>query len=219
MPLLSEIGFGSYLVYSPAGQSAKSRKSVTVCHAVKQDSALPVASSGHSVRVIPYLVEHLAANFERTPLREMFAARPVLVPAPRSSLVKPDTLSPTRVICRELVTRGLGSDLQEFLERTIAVPKAAFQKPADRPTVSQHFASMRVSRELQAPAAILLVDDVVTSGGMLLACVSRLQEAFPQSRIDAFALVRTMSGMEVEALLDPCVGIVRLRGDRGHRVP
>jgi len=220
MPLLSEIEFGSYLVYSPSGQSAKSQQSNAVCRAVKHDSSLPLISQGGRLaRVIPHVVGDLAGRLGRTPLAPLFAGKPMLVPAPRSSLVKQGTLSPPRVICQELVARGLGSEVQEALRRIMAVPKAAFQQPADRPTAPQHYASLSATHSLVVPAEILLVDDVVTSGTMLLASVSRLREAFPTATVRAFALVRTMSGQEVDALLDPCLGVVKLRGERGHRVP
>lgn len=219
MPLLSEIRFGSYLVYSPSGKSLKSVTAKNFCYAVKQDSTLVVGSPGRAVRIIPFLVQHLHTNLERTPLRELFADRPVLVPAPRSSLVKPGSLYPTKLICQQMIERGLGSVTSDLLERVDAVPKAAFQKPADRPTVIQHYNSMGVRPELDAPSAILVVDDVVTSGGMLLACVSKLQDAYPNAAIAAFALIRTMSGAELEAVVDACVGQVRLRGDRGQRTP
>jgi len=220
MPLLSEIRFGSYLVYSPSGHSAKSKKSVVVCHAVKNDAAIALESEGgRMARVIPHVIKHLALHVNQGGLGELFATRPVLVPAPRSSLVKPGTLWPPRLICDELVSHGLGTEVQELLQRIKAVPKAAVQSAAERPTASQHFDSMRAIPVLHAPASILLVDDVVTSGTMLVASISRLQEVYPQAAISAFALVRTMSGMEIDALLAPCVGTVHLNKDRGRRRP
>ncbi len=219
MPLLSEITFGSYLIYSPSGKSARSVSAKNVCYAVKQDLTLQVGNPAQSVKAIPFLAQHLKHRIDSTPLAALFGNRPVLVPAPRSSLLKPDSLSPTRLICQNLVNQGLGAEVNELLRRTRAVPKAAFQKPADRPTVSQHYASLEVTEALAAADSILIVDDVVTSGGMLLACVSRLHETFPNANIAAFALIRTMSGEEIEQVVTPCIGTIRLNGDRGRRVP
>ena len=219
MPLLSEIAFGSYLVYSPSGKSAKSVSAKNVCYAVKQDLTLQVGKPPQPRKAILFLAEHLKLRLADSPLAELFRHRPLLVPAPRSSPLKPDSLSPTRLICRNLVQQGLGSEMAELLRRTQAVPKAAFQKPADRPTISQHYDSLEVTEALAAADHILVVDDVVTSGGMLLACVSRLQETFPHATVAAFALIRTMSGEEIEQVVMPCTGTIRLLGDRGRRTP
>lgn len=170
-------------------------------------------------RVIPHVVQHLAGHLEQSELRDLFRGRPVLVPAPRSSLVKPGTVWPPRIICEELVSRGLGAEVQELLERIKAVPKAALQAPANRPTAIQHFESLRAISVLHDPPSILLVDDVVTSGTMLLASLSRLQAAYPQASVAAFALVRTMSGAEVDAFLSPCVGTVQIVEGRCRRRP
>jgi hypothetical protein len=219
MPLLSEIRFSSFLIYSPSGKSAKSISAKNVCYAVKQDLTLNAGNPPQPVKAIPFLAQHLRRKIEGSPLAEVFQRRPVLVPAPRSSPLKPDSLSPTRLICQNLVAQGLGAEVRELLRRTEAVPKAAFQKPADRPTVSRHYASLEVTEALAAPDSIVVVDDVITSGGMLLACVSRLRESFPQAEISAFALIRTMSGEEIEQIVTPCVGTIRLNGDRGRRSP
>jgi predicted amidophosphoribosyltransferase len=112
-----------------------------------------------------------------------------------------------------------GSEIKYLIERTAAVPKAAFSKPADRPTVQQHFATLACTKEMELVASILVVDDVVTSGSMLLATVSRLTETYPAAEIRAFALIRTMSGQEIESIKNPCKGTISLRGERSSRFP
>jgi len=219
MPLLSEIRFGSYLVYSPSGKSPRSVSAKNICYAVKQDLNLQVGNPPQTQKAIPFLTAHLRAHLAGSPLAGIFESRPLLVPAPRSSPLKPGSLSPTRLICQNLFQQGLGADVSELLRRTQAVPKAAFQKPADRPTVSQHYATIEVTEAITSVESILVVDDVVTSGGMLLACASRLVEVFPHANVAAFALVRTMSGEEIEQIVAPCAGSVRLHGDRGRRTP
>lgn len=219
MSLLSEINFGSYLVYSPSGTSPKSKSAKNVCYAVKQDLTMRVGNPPQPVKAIPFLARHLQSRLATTPLAELFRARPVLVPAPRSSPLKPDSLSPARHICQNLFAQGLGTEVAELLRRTRAVPKAAFQKPADRPTVQLHYETIEVTESIAAHDTLLVVDDVVTSGTMLLACVSRLREVFPQSTINAFALIRTMSGEEIEEVVAPCLGTIRLHGERARRSP
>jgi len=65
------------------------------------------------------------------------------------------------------------------------------------------------------PQKVLLVDDIVTKGCTLLACSSRVQEAFPDAEIPAFAMLRTMGlvrtmglGPDIERIVDPCVGLI-----------
>lgn len=217
MPLLSEVRFGALAVYSPRGQLHRSPLSKRLCLAVKEDRTLVL--DGRRVRVIPRMVWRMTQKIGGSPLEEMFADRPVLVPAPRSSPLKSNSLYPAEIICRELLNAGFGSEGATLLERTHAVTKAATAASADRPTPHNHYDSLAVRRELRRPPSILVVDDVVTSGGMLLACVSRLKEEFPDAEIAGFALIRTMSDREIENIYEPCVGTIRLRGTRSRREP
>jgi adenine/guanine phosphoribosyltransferase-like PRPP-binding protein len=67
--------------------------------------------------------------------------------------------------------------------------------------------SMRIGKDALGDAEeIVLIDDVVTRGTMFLASASLLREAFPKIKIRAFALVRTMSGLEVAQIENPSVG-------------
>jgi adenine/guanine phosphoribosyltransferase-like PRPP-binding protein len=72
---------------------------------------------------------------------------------------------------------------------------------------------MEVRRELEEPERIVVVDDIVTSGSMLLATASLLADQFPNSRITAFALSRAISDGDVAGLHSPVAGVVRLRHD------
>lgn len=61
-------------------------------------------------------------------------------------------------------------------------------------------------------------DDVITQGQMLGACASLLHDAFPNARISAFALLRTMGLVpEVTALIEPCVGSLKVWGSAVSR--
>jgi hypothetical protein len=59
---------------------------------------------------------------------------------------------------------------------------------------------------LVSPGRFLLVDDVVTRGATFLGAASRLRESFPDTEIRAFALVRTESQGELNAIRDPAEG-------------
>lgn len=219
MPSLPEIPFGSFLVYGPQGTSPVSRRSKDICSLVKQDGLGQVGNPPKLVRMIPFLVRRLSGKVPGSVLADWFGDQAVLVPAPRSSPVKPDSLYPTRLICEQLVANGLGQETRMLLERVTAVPKAAFSRPADRPTFQAHYDSLRVTDELLKPRSIVIVDDVVTQGTMLLASATRLHEAFPQARLRVFGLIRTMSQQEIVQIEDICTGKIQPRGERAVRTP
>lgn len=217
MPLLSEITFGALAVYSPRGREARSLLSQRICAAVKQDSF--VSLGGVDVRIIPRLVSRLGEKIRGSELEDLFADKPVLVPAPRSSPMRPDSLFPTKVICDELASAGFGSEVRTLLRRTYAVRKAATAPSGERPTARNHYDSLAAERELVASRSILVVDDVITSGSMLIASVSRLREVYPRARIQAFGLIRTMSNSEIRNIYELCAGMVTLRDGRSTRSP
>lgn len=65
-----------------------------------------------------------------------------------------------------------------------------------------------------------LVDDVVTKGSTLLAAASRLKETYPQAKVTAFALVRTLGFVDnIDAIVEPVVGTIALRDDEPLRDP
>ena len=68
------------------------------------------------------------------------------------------------------------------------------------------------------------MDDVITSGATLHACVRRIAEAFPSARVAAFAVVRTIANVEQLAeVFDPVPegeGRIVLKADGStRRVP
>lgn len=83
-----------------------------------------------------------------------------------------------------------------------------------------HCETMAVDRVLVHPSRITVVDDVVTKGATLIAATSRVAEAFPETEVRAFALVRTMGRIEdVERIVDPCQGILAWDGHEVERSP
>lgn len=210
MPLLSEASFGSFLVYSPKGDLRSSKDSKRICLAIKEDRHLPIG--GTTQRVIPFVIQRLQTTLIGSPLEGLFSSGPLLVPAPRSAPAKPGTLYPTEIICRTMIAAGLGAEMKLLLERVSAVPKAATSAPQNRPTAQNHYDSLRVNGEMVTQRSIVVVDDVVTRGTMLLASVSRLKDTYPNAEIFAFALVRTMSGVDVASPIDPCRGVIAADG-------
>jgi adenine/guanine phosphoribosyltransferase-like PRPP-binding protein len=90
----------------------------------------------------------------------------------------------------------------------------------ERPTVQQHYQSFAVIPSSKPAKKIVLVDDVITKGRTLAAAAMRVQDAFPDAEVRAFALVRTMGFvLDVPRLFDPCQGEVRWNGEDAYRTP
>lgn len=219
MALLDRVPFASFAAYSPRETDRRSRLSRTMCYAAKEDGS--VVLDGRRMQVIPRMVSRLEAKIADSNIADWFADDPVLVPAPRSTPHIEGNVWPPRVIAHQLVAAGFGRSVRLLLQRTREVPKASRSAPADRPTAPVHYRTLRVLRPVQVPDSILIVDDVITSGCMLLAAASRLQEAFPESRVRAFALIRTESEGPIANIYDPCRGAITLRadGERTYRRP
>jgi phosphoribosylpyrophosphate synthetase len=208
--LISEISFGSYLVYSPRGSTDVSTRSRAVRSAIK------AGNEG----MISRIVERMAEHFETTPLRAVLGPDVLLIPAPRSAPLVSGGLWPGLLVCRALAKAGFGRDVLACLDRIEAVPKSAFQAPGGRPTARRHWETIRVDVQLVAARRITLVDDIVTKGNTLLGAASRLAEVFPGRDVSTFALVRTKGRQaEIEAIIDPCLGVIRRSGDEADREP
>ena len=148
-----------------------------------------------------------------------FGADVTLVPVPGSSPLVRGGLWVPLLVARALHVAGLCRDVSPLVTRTSAVAKSAYQPAAQRPTVQQHYDSLRAEVLAPAPTRIVLVDDVVTMGSTMLAAASRVVEAYPRADVRGFALVRTMSGVEVNVTVDPCTGTIEPRRDRAVRRP
>lgn len=206
----SEVPFGSLLVYSPNGTSDESKKSRRVCYGLKQgDTAL-------LSRALVLLKEAV----QQGQLSGFFGPDVGLVPAPRSAPPVDGGHWPAKHIATRLVEAGLGKAVYPYLTRSVAVPKSAYAAPGERPSVQRHYETIDVQGELIAPTRLLVIDDVVTRGRTLLACVRRLQEALPACEVQCFALVRTKGLQpEVDRTLEPCTGRIFWTGSDADREP
>jgi len=60
----------------------------------------------------------------------------------------------------------------------------------------------------------------VTKGATLLAAATRLQETYPQAKVTAFALVRTLGFVDdIDRIIEPIIGTITLRSDEALREP
>lgn len=204
--VLSALSFGSCYGYSPGGACVISRRSRALCALLKNGD--PHFLLRYALRVRRECGEgHLLGRF--------FAEKAILVPVPASIPSTADSIPVTERLAGALLHEGLGESVWPGLNRTTPVRKSALAPAGTRPTVEDHFNSLAVADQSLRPDRILLIDDVVTKGRTLLAAAARLQLAFPQARIRAFALMRTMSLIsELDSLVQPCVGEIRwCRGD------
>jgi hypothetical protein len=207
--LLQKLDFGACYVYSPKGQSTASGRSRELVARLKRGDP----------ESLPRYAQRIRSLTDEGRFPDFFGADVTLVPVPGSApLVKGALWVPLRV-AEALRAQGLARDVLPLLRRAYAVKKSAFQMPAERPTVQQHYDSMATAVTVPPAARIVLIDDVVTQGSTSLAAATRLAEAFPEVEIRAFAVVRTMSGAELEVFLEPCVGTIRPRHDRAVRAP
>jgi hypothetical protein len=218
MALPSELEFVSVLQYAPQGSSRVSVTSQAVCYAVKTDSFLR-----GPFWVIKEAATRINEKFREFPfLSKCFGSDVVLIPVPRSSpLVEKNALWPTLRVCQELKARGLAREILPVLERVTAVRKAATAGRGRRPTPVEHFESTRITlKQLPfSPQRITLVDDVTTTGATFIGMVPRIRESFPRAQIACFALIRTMSDVDVETILDPVLGKITFLNGRLQRTP
>lgn len=206
----SELPFGSFLVYPTGRQTQRSHQVRQVTLRVKTDGPGPAEHSS----LIRYLAGRIREEVVRpgSPLAEIFGAQGTYaVPAPRSSpLFSDKTLWPALRICDELVLQGLVEGVSPLVLRTKRVQKSARAQPGERPTLREHQESMKAHRALlYQPESVLLVDDVITTGATLMAMARLIDNAFPNLKtLRAFAVSRTLSGLEAVEPADPCAGSI-----------
>ena len=209
--LLSELAFGSLLTYSPRGQSEVSRNSRRVCYGVKAGDPQILRLVGQRLR------EHIDRN---DVLAVMFGATVTLVPMPRSTPLVQGALWPAQKICDALMQMRVADQVNPLLERLRPVARSSHAPPGERPGIPEHYASLIAYRRTDVSDRIVLVDDVVTKGSTAIAAASRITEAYPETSIHLFAVIRT-KGMvpDIERVLDPTFGYIRRDGDEADRQP
>lgn len=218
-PLLSEVPFGAFLAYSPRGPANDQAHGTSqrFVRALKEDAHFAGAPAiDHAVRRL--------AEVRPECLAPWLGPDVVLVPAPRSAPFPPrdlevplrgterDFLWVPRRICEEMVRQGLGGATHELLVRERRVARASAVSAALRPLPQEHLDSLSCRPLLHAGGRLLVVDDVVTRGATLLACVSLLAERFPEAEVAAFALVRSVSDpRDFTGMRVPVAGTISLR--------
>jgi hypothetical protein len=205
------VTFASCYVYSPFGSSRESERSRLLRSLLKAGDARFIFKYAGRVR---------QQVGETSPIAGFFCPGSVLVPVPGCRAHAVAVGSVAEHLAAALLNEGLGHSVWPGLHRIRTVRKSATAPPGSRPTVGNHYDSFLIDAASAIPQQVVLIDDVVTKGRTLLAAASRVQESFPQARIRAFALVRTMGFItEVDRVLDPCMGQIRWQSGDALRSP
>lgn len=94
-----------------------------------------------------------------------------------------------------------------MVTRKSIIRKSATAGRGKRPTVTEHYDTLAVERDLFPPNKITLIDDVITKGSTIFACAKHIHEHFPDAEIQAFAFIRTQGLIpEIDILVDPSTG-------------
>ena len=208
--MISTLPFASPFVYSTRGLAEESVKSRKLRSLIKSGAdALFAQIAEHVVQLV------LAGHFA-----DYFGPSATLVPVPGHAPLAPGAVLLTARIARALQRAGLADGFEAILERVAAVPKSAFASPAERPTAAAHLASLSVRQAMDMPRRIVLVDDFVTRGAVMLASATRLRQDFPEAEIRGFALVRSITDGDITRIREPVEGTIELLADgQTRRVP
>jgi len=204
--LIDKITYGTLINYSPRGSSDLSIKSRQACGGIKHCKPAYIKNITDSLR-----------REESKPLHEMLNMDRVLVPIPRSGLLKEDTIWPSYIIAEQLVAGGFGKSVETVLARYKAIRKSSQQFSAkDRPSVDEQLDSLIINDQLFYHKKITLVDDVLTMGRTAFACAQKIHEAYPDAEVSLFSAVRTQGLIEnVAAIYDPSVGTIKYNDTTG----
>lgn len=210
--MITNLDYASYFAYNPKPDSKKnSQHAQAEVRKLKRDQALNDGTCQSK-----HLVDLMSRQLEKSRLCDFFKSKPVLVPVPKSSPMKPDTLWVPQRIATSMAKAGLGSSVQTCLKRASPVSKSA-DNSQNRPKARDHYNSFSVEA-LPDVDDLVLVDDVVTRGATFLGAASMLKDRFPNARIRAFALICTRTPPAHFSIFeDPAVGRINLRSGAAFR--
>ena len=214
--LFSELEFGSYLTYTPRGDSDLAKRSRYIRTQLKLEGTL-----GDPPKFMSQLVaEKIKLGIDKLPFKHFLGPRVSLVPVPKSSLIKENSLWVPKELAKALSNQGLGG-FYPCLKRIFPLQKSSYSIPSNRPKPLDHYNSIKCQPLINKPEEILLIDDVITRGSTLLGCASRIKEIFPSVPIRAFAALRTISDPDdFIKIEDPCIGKITLNENGWtHRRP
>ncbi|MCL2135703.1 MAG: phosphoribosyltransferase [Candidatus Bathyarchaeota archaeon] len=216
---ISTVNYGSLLSYTPRGKTQKEIDSKIFRHNLKAGRYV----RNDTVSMPDWIADLMKRNMEKLPFADFFQSNTVLVPVPKSAPMKDkaNTLWVPKDVAYALVAQGLGKEVISCLVRTKPVKTAHLgMMGAERPKAIDHYNSVTVQGTLSKTESIVLIDDFVTRGATFLGCANRLIEVFPKCKINAFAVMRTISySPDFKNVYSPCIGTVNLCGEETFRRP
>lgn len=211
---LDQIEFGSILAYCPRGDSPREARSRQIMLMLKNDQFVRSSKfpDTPTLMMSSWIARTVREEMDKLPFGHFFQSNTVLIPTPKTSLMRPDTLWVPDRIANALKDEGIGI----WVIRIKAMRKAALSQAKDRPTALDQYNSMVVDTAIARPEEILLVDDIVTRGATLLGAANRLADAYPGIRIRAFVAMRTQSKPSVFSRdYGRCIGTIKLLANGG----
>ncbi|MGC8773478.1 MAG: phosphoribosyltransferase [Conexivisphaera sp.] len=210
-PPRDRIEFGSLLAYSPRLKDDPSHELM-----IYLKNNLPLKDGSETACATAHLLRQKIGR-ESVPFSDFFLGHEaVLIPVPKSSLMKPGDLWVPLEIAGCMEKEGLGR-VQVALERVKSVPRSATSAPKDRPLPRAHYESLGiVKRRIPDGAFVVLVDDIVTRGHTMFGAAMRILDEYPGVTVVGFAAMRTVSNpSEFRNLYDPVRGEIVYREERG----
>jgi len=210
MAMLFVLEFGSLLSYCPRSTSQEGELAKKVMRAIKNEGV--IRSQLGDLFAPKFVAKVLKIKiYKKGIFTDFFGEDTVLVPVPRSSPIRKDSLWPSLQIAKAIEHEGLGT-VRPVLKRIKPVPRSSMVPPESRPRPTDHYESIKVEKYKLSSQKLLLIDDIVTRGHTFLGSAWCLQKAFPDAKIKAFAAMRTVSiESEFRKIIDPVRGQIIYR--------
>lgn len=203
-------------------------KSIDIMRTLKQN--LHVISQGKSIPITEWLTHYIThANQDNLGLDfdNFFRPDTVLIPVPRSIIIKKDTLWVPKDIATTF-SKKMNLKMIPLLTRSTPVNVSSKSLPNNRPKPLDHFNSLSLSKGMDSQISnivtnklgIILVDDVITRGSTLMGCYWKILEIFKSyqyyPQISGFCAMRTISNsLEFRKPIDPHEGDITYRDSNG----
>jgi predicted amidophosphoribosyltransferase len=209
--MIAALEFMSCYVYSPAGAGELCERSRLLRELLKEGNA----------RFLKHYAERVQRQMSESPqLTGFLSPDALLVPVPGCAPKRDQSRYVSSRLAEALLRQGIGRDMWHGLKRIRRVQKSSTAPSSERPSVALHYETFSVDSLTRGSQSLVLVDDVITKGRTLLAAAVRLREAFPDSNIRAFALLRTMGLIpRVRSIREPCRGVIAWTGVDARRSP
>ena len=111
---LSQLQFCSLLSYCPRGNSDEAKRSKNVMLALKSDKYI----DNPPILMSKWIAKTLQQNISSLPCATYFQQDTSLVPTPKSSLMRPNTLWVPERIASAIVKNGLGKEVLAYSSHT-----------------------------------------------------------------------------------------------------